>query len=88
MSTKTVLLSHSERNKIVKIPQDKEISDIEYLENEFRKFFSYEGNVSIMVSFHKFNLDWDDYIELDRDELVNDRQAEGCGNTPVSHSCS
>lgn len=25
------------------------------------------------MSFHKFNLDWDDYIELDRDELVNDK---------------
>ena len=73
MSTKTIPLSHSERNKIVKIPQDKETSDIEYLENEFRKFFSYEGNVSIMVSFHKFNLDWDDYIELDCNELVNDK---------------
>ena len=73
MSTKTVLLSHSERNKIVKIPQDKEISDIKYLENEFHKFFSYQGNVSITVSFLKFNLDWDDYIELDHDELVNDK---------------
>ena len=26
--------------------------------------FSYEGNVSITVSFHKINLDGDDYIEL------------------------
>lgn len=25
------------------------------------------------MSFHKFNLDRDDYIELDRDELVNDK---------------
>ena len=74
MSTKTVLLSHSERNKIVKIPLDKEVSDIEYLEKEFRKFFSYEGNVSIAVSFHKFSLEWEDYIELDRDESVNDKE--------------
>ena len=22
------------------------------------------------MSFHKFNLDWEDYIELDRNELV------------------
>ena len=73
MLTKPVLLSNSERNKIVKIPQDKEMSDIEYLENEFRKCFSYEGNVSIAVSFHKFSLEWDDYIELDHDGLVNDK---------------
>ena len=73
MSTKTVLLSHSERNKIIKIPQDKEMSNIKYLENDFHKCFSYEGNVFIAVSFHKFSLEWDDYIEPDRDELVNDK---------------
>lgn len=49
------------------------MSDIEYFENESRKCFSYEGNVSIAVSFHKFSLEWEDYIELDRDELVNDK---------------
>ena len=74
MSTKNVLLSHSERNKVVKIPQDKELSDIEYLENEFRKCFAYEGNVSIAVSFHRYSPGWDDYVELDRDEIVNDKE--------------
>ena len=50
------------------------MSDIEYVENEFRKCLSYKGNVSIAVSFHKFSLEWwYDYVELDHDELVNDK---------------
>lgn len=70
MSTKSVLLSHSERNKVVKIPQDKEMGDIEYLESEFRKCFAYEGNASIAVSFHKFSPVWNDYIKLNLMRLL------------------
>ena len=59
---------------MVKIPRDKELSDVEYLENEFRKCFTYEGNVSTAVPFHRYSPGWDDYVELDRDEIANDKE--------------
>ena len=41
--------------------------------SEFRKFFLYKGSVSIAVSFHKFSSEWEDFIELDHEEPVNDK---------------
>lgn len=71
---KTVLLSYGERNKPFTIPNKKEGSDLEYLEKEFRKFFQYEGNVSITITFHKYHRSpWDDWVEMSSDEEVNDK---------------
>ena len=41
---------------------------------KFRKFFQYEGNVSITITFHKYHRSpWDDWIEMSSDEEVNDK---------------
>ena len=48
------VLSHTERNKVIKIPQDKEIS--------YGKRVSQVFHVTIAVSFHKFSVEWDDRV--------------------------
>ena len=70
---KTVLLSYLERNRVVKIPNGEKSSDLAFLEKEFRKLFLYEDNISISVSFHRFSADWEDYVELEGDESINDK---------------
>lgn len=39
---KVVLLSYLDRNRLVKIPEEKEGSDLSFLEKDFRKEFSYQ----------------------------------------------
>ena len=70
---KSILLSHLDRNKVLKVPSEKDETDIAYLEKEFRKALSYEGNVSITVSFHHFDEEWDDFVELDEAAVVVDK---------------
>ena len=70
---KTVMLSYLERNKIVKVPETCEGNELEYLEEKFRNIFSYQGNVSICVSFHKFDADWDDYVEVEKGTTIEDK---------------
>ena len=36
----------------------------------FRKFLSHKDNISVAMSFHKFSLEWENYIEKDHVALV------------------
>ena len=67
------MLSYLDRNKLVKIPENFQGNELAYLEEEFRKNFSYQGNVSICISFHKFDTEWDDFIEVERDTAINNK---------------
>ena len=74
ITMKTVLLSYLERNKVAHIPGDlKACSDLSYLDQEFRKLFLFEGNVSIHLSFQKFSPLWGDFVELEENEILNDK---------------
>ena len=65
---KTVLLSAQQTVQ----DSQKEGSDLEYLEKELRKFFQYEGNVSITITFHKYHRSpCDNWIEMSSDEEVD-----------------
>ena len=66
-------MCYGERKKIVGIPEDKNINDISYLDAEFRKHFDYEANVSITVSFQKWNSGWGEYVKLDKTAIVEDK---------------
>ena len=70
---KTVLLSYCERNKLVRIPNDKPESDLVYLQNEFKKLFSYKGNVSLTISFQRYHKEWDTTLELDEEDTIMDK---------------
>lgn len=67
-NTKSILVSYLERNKVLKIPSSKERGvDLKLLENEFIKYFNFESNVHLVLSFHRYDEEWQDYIELDQD---------------------
>ena len=71
---KAVMVSYLERNRIVKIPDDcGDGKELEYLEEEFRKKFSYQGNLSISISFHKFDPDWEDYVEVEDGTIIENK---------------
>ena len=60
--TKVVLLSHLECNKLVKIPAEKEDSDVVYLRKEFAKEFQLEDQVSITIK--RLDAEWKEFIDL------------------------
>ena len=62
---KMVMLSYFERNEIIK----GEWAEI-FRGGVSKKFF-YQGNVSICISFHKFDPDWDNYIEVEKGTAID-----------------
>ena len=58
---------------MVKIPDEKNESDLQFLESQFRTLFAYHSNVSITITFHKFNVEWEDYIELTDDDAIENK---------------
>ena len=67
------MLSYLERNKIIKVPETFEGNELKYLEEEIWKNFSYQGNLTICISFHKFDADWDDYIEVEKGTAIDNK---------------
>ena len=70
---KTVLVSYLDRNKLMEIPEHKVETDLMFLDDSFRHLFSYCDNVSITVSFQRFDSEWDEYIELSEGDMIQDR---------------
>ena len=71
---KTVLLSYLDRKKVVRLlPSESEESDIVRLMTEFKSAFSFEKQVSIDVTFQRFEKEWDDYVDLDKDCVIADK---------------
>lgn len=69
-SVKSVLVSHLERKVIFKIPKEKCVSDVEFLILEFKKKFSHESNA---ITFQRFDADWDQIVDLEENEVLNDK---------------
>lgn len=57
----------------MQIPEHKAESDLMFLDNAFRHLFSYSNNVSIIVSFQRFDSEWNEYIELSEDDMIQHR---------------
>ena len=83
MSTKSVLVNYSERNKVFTIPQSTDIYDLSYLEKGFRKEFKFQANVNLEISFQRFEKDWDEYVELDKSCILNHREKLKAVVTPL-----
>ena len=73
MSLKNILLSYLERNIFVKVPQNLQSSEIQYLEKEFRKLFHFGTNVHMTVIFQRYDTDWNEYIDLDEEAVLNEK---------------
>ena len=45
-----------------------------FLKREFRKQFSFEKHVAIDVTFQRFDSEWEEYVDLDDDETVSNKE--------------
>ena len=86
---KTVLLSYSERNKLVKIPEDKGESDLAYLQRKFKELYSVEGTTT-RVSFQRYNEEWKTLLEVDEDDAIMNKDTFKVVivETPIEESVS
>jgi hypothetical protein len=57
----------------VKLPQNIQSSEIQYLEKEFRKQFHFGSNVHVTVVFQRYDSDWNEYIDLDEEAVLNEK---------------
>ena len=69
-----ILLCHRERNKVVVVPVDKTESDLSYLRKEFMKAFNYANNISIDVTFQKYDPDREYYVDLSDDCILGAKE--------------
>ena len=67
---KVVLVSYGERNKKISIPEHSSERDIEYLGRVFLKEFFFEKNVHLQITFQRFDPEWDAYVDLEEDAVV------------------
>lgn len=66
-----VLLSYLERNKRISIPEVKIEGDVTYLKGEFLKNFNFSKNVKLTITFQIFDPEWDEYVDLEEDSIIN-----------------
>ena len=80
---KQVLVSFMDRRKVLKIPSNLEMSDVSFLTKEFQKEFSYDGNVNVIVTFQRYDPEWDKTVDLDPECLIKDKDKLTAVVTPV-----
>ena len=68
-----VLLSYMERNKPVTIPEEQNDGHVDFLRQEFLKNFYYSKNVRLNVTFQRFDLEWNEYVDLEDDATVHNK---------------
>ena len=73
MPVKVVLVSYLESSKTFKIPGDQDGRELEYLTEEFMKAFSFESNVNLKVSFQRFSPEWDQYVDLEEEDKLRNK---------------
>ena len=60
----------SQRNKVLKVPATNERGDLNFLEEVFRKEFQFDTNVSLVITFQRFDRDWEEYEDLDDQSVL------------------
>lgn len=46
---------------------------MEVLTKSFRTEFKFEANVNVVVTFQRFDPDWDEMIDLENESVINDK---------------
>ena len=82
-AAKTVLLSYLEKNKRIVIPSEKSESDLRYLNNQFIAHFNFESNVKLDITFQRFESEWNEYIDLEDTDEINDKDKLKVVVTPL-----
>ena len=80
---KDVLVSYLESNKVISIPVVKKETDIDYLSGEFKKKFAFGENVNLLLTFQKFDHEWSEYVDLDKDGVLCHKDKLKAIVTPV-----
>lgn len=78
-----VLVSYNGRNKLVKIPGQFEGKDIDYLDKQCRKLFSFSSNVHINLTFQKYDPIWETDLDLDEDYTATNKDKLKLVVTPL-----
>ena len=68
---KQVLVTYLDRKKVLSIPQGSNVGDIDFLENEFLQVFGLSGSRS--VTFQRFNSIFQEYVDLEYNCEINDK---------------
>ena len=58
----------------MKIPERKEESDLAFIHKEFMKSFSFEKNVGLCLSFQKYDDEWEEFVEIDDEEIIGHKE--------------
>ena len=92
MANRIVLVSYLERKKKFSLPTVKDLSDVDYLKREFLTAFAFkqERAVNLSVSFQSFDKEFDDFVEVEDDDVIPDKTKLKAvvmpvlGDTPVT----
>ena len=49
------------------MPVSNKTADLKFLEKEFHKAFKFDSNVNLLIMFQRFDGEWDEYVDLDKD---------------------
>jgi len=78
---KVVLVSYLERNKVIKIPEE-ENEELSYLKKSFFEAFEIE-NGTVSVSFQYYSTEWDEYVELEPFDTIENKGKYKVVTTPL-----
>ena len=87
MAEKQVLVSYLERKKVFTLSTTVP-NQLELLKDKFRKEFQCQHNVNLDISFQRFDPDWDDYVDLDEDSVLQEKEKLKAVVTPILVSAS
>ena len=57
----------------MKISPNSGLSDVEVLTKSFRTEFKFEANVNVVITFQRFDPDWDETVDLESESVINDK---------------
>ena len=83
---KSVLVSFLDHSKVIKIPCESEEGDIPLLKREFRKEFGFEEHVAVDVAFQRYDNYWNEFVDLNDDEKVGNKEKLKVVVTSTLHS--
>ena len=59
------------------------MSDVSFLDLEFRKEFAVEANVNLVVTFQRFDPQWNETVDLDEAAVINNKDKLTALVTPI-----
>ena len=80
---RSVLVSYLERNKVFSLEGTPPEGDIPSLKKDFIQQFKFEPNVRLDITFHRYDTVWEEFVELDEDARVEDRERLKAIVTPI-----